>query len=139
VKVPPVHSSILWFLTTIFLSGAGALILIIAYLVIDPHQSSIREALIPIGGLLAVSGCAPLLVGMVKCFDRPSPHPHRCGLCTYYQGSPSNYTFGTCSIQHLYPIHRSAACDKFIFSERAMVHDTFCDAEHALKSSTHKS
>lgn len=103
------------------------------------HQSTSTDTLIPIAALLLAVSSAPFVLGLVRLLATPPPPPmRRCGLCKYYRAIGSTYGQGLCTIDRQYHLtYRQDACDRFIFSERAMVRDRLSDAPHVLNVVRH--
>lgn len=132
------HTSLPWFLLAAIITGSGGLLLIIAFaLAIDSKAEGIREALIPVGGLLMATGCAPFFIGVVQHLEHSSPKMEQhCGFCRYYQPANGTYTRGICMLNRIHPTWRMMSCNHYVYSERAMVRDRLSDAAHILNSKT---
>jgi hypothetical protein len=134
------HTSLPWFLLAAIITGSGGLLLIIAFAIaIDSKAEGIREALIPVGGLLIATGCAPFFIGIVQHLEHSSPKvEQRCGFCRYYRPANGTYARGICTLNRIHPTLRTMSCEHYVYSERAMVRDRLSNAAHILNS-THES
>lgn len=110
--------------------------MVAAALAAKTRHQTLTDTLTPIGAMLFATSSAPLVLGMVRLLAQPTIQKNqRCGLCQYYRASSSSYASGQCALERQRrPTTREASCDRFRFSERAMVRDRLSEAPHILGS-----
>ncbi len=129
----------LWFLMAAVLASLGAGMLGVTLVLNSAGQRLLVDSLVPVGVMLLATSSAPCVVGIVRLLDHTQPRTDHCGRCQWYRPAsgtgPSNGTYqhGVCG-RTQNPTMRLDTCVNFTYSERAMVHDRFCEAAHALNS-----
>ena len=96
-------------------------------------QRILVDSLVPVGVMLLATSSAPCVIGIVRLLDQSQPRTDHCGRCQFYHPASDTYQHGICGRMRN-PTTRLDTCGNFTYSERAMVHDRFCEASHVLKS-----
>ncbi len=124
-----------WLLTSTCIILFGLAVMCVSWLAAHSGQIELAASLSPISAMVLALGCFPLLVAVVRLLEKPPQKAERCGLCRYYLPAPDGYDRGKCGVSlERHPTVRTASCDRFEFSERAMVRDRLTGAPHIVNS-----
>lgn len=131
---PLAHPAAPWLLLALVLSIAGLAMIGGGMAAFRAGQQGLTDTLTPLGALLLATSSAPLVLSIVRLLAQPAlPREQRCGRCQFYRPNAGGYQRGVCLVdRQRQPTTRQDTCERFEYSERAMVRDRLSAAPHVL-------